>query len=422
MTGGRADPDFRRLWGAHAVSTLGDQVTLVALPIAVFSRTHSALQVGLVAAMPAMSAVVLGLLAGAAADRWRHQPVLVATDLARGAVLGVTALAVVAFPRTYPLWILYTAAILLGTLRVLHDAAAVAVLPQVVAAPGLLRANGALNASESAGNALGPGLAGALISVGGAALAFATDAATFLASAVGVGRLRGLRYPSPPAAPSERTRSGPSSVFSEIADGIRVLRADREVIWSLRLVAAMNILAVAAEAHFIPYARTVLHVGNWAIGGYFALGGMAGLLTAAAVRRHTATRGDVMVAGVAIFGLGVLAAGLFPSPVTAGLTYVGAGVGGVLTLTHFYALRQRRFPVAVLGRIAMASRIVLYGAMAFGFIAGGALSRAAGPAALFVAAGLVGLSGAVVASVSGLTRLRIDEASGELGAVLPLVG
>ena len=35
--------DFRRLWAAHAVSIFGDQLTLVALPLATYGETSSAL-------------------------------------------------------------------------------------------------------------------------------------------------------------------------------------------------------------------------------------------------------------------------------------------------------------------------------------------------------------------------------------------
>src|SRR5436305_11609373 len=84
--------DFLWYWRAYTVSIFGDQVTLVALPIAVFARTQSALAVGIAASMQGATAVVFGLLAGALADRLRHRPVLVATDLARAAVLGVVAL------------------------------------------------------------------------------------------------------------------------------------------------------------------------------------------------------------------------------------------------------------------------------------------------------------------------------------------
>ena len=60
----RAWPDFRRLWAAHSVSIFGDQLTLVALPLATYAETSSALAVGVVASAEATTAVVFGLPAG----------------------------------------------------------------------------------------------------------------------------------------------------------------------------------------------------------------------------------------------------------------------------------------------------------------------------------------------------------------------
>src|SRR5436305_8094436 len=91
--------DFAWYWRAYTVSIFGDQVTLVALPIAVYMRTQSALSVGIAASMQAATTLIFGLFAGALADRLRYRPVLVATDLIRAAVLGFLAFMVVATPN-----------------------------------------------------------------------------------------------------------------------------------------------------------------------------------------------------------------------------------------------------------------------------------------------------------------------------------
>ena len=67
----------------------------------------------------------------------------------------------------------------------------------------------------------------------------------------------------------------------------------------------MNVMAVAVEAQFIPYAKTVLHLSNIGIGFYFALGGAAGVLSALALGRSEHTRGDAMILGAAMFAAGV---------------------------------------------------------------------------------------------------------------------
>src|SRR3954449_11655314 len=79
--------DFTWFWRSYTVSIFGDQITLVALPIAVFARTQSALAVGIAASMLSLTTLLFGLFAGALADRLRHRAILIATDVARAGVL-----------------------------------------------------------------------------------------------------------------------------------------------------------------------------------------------------------------------------------------------------------------------------------------------------------------------------------------------
>jgi MFS family permease len=394
--------DFVWFWRAYTISIFGDQVTLVAIPIAVYARTHSALAVGIAASMQAATTLIFGLFAGALADRLRHRPVLILTDLVRAAVLGCLAIMVVS-TSSYPVEAVYVAAFLLGAFGILHDASAGAALPVVVSGRDLLKANGRLSGSEAAGNAGGPALAGALASLS-VGLAFAADAVSFVLSVFGVSRVWAFQREE-----KREEHSAPSSMGSEIKEGLGALRAESSVVKAVVLIAAMNVMAVAVEAQFIPFARTVLHVAPWAIGIYFAIGGAAGVVTALALGRSERTRGDAMILGVAIFGIGVLVAGVFPSKITLVFTYLAAGAGSVLAVSHWSSLRQRLFPVRLLGRVTMATRMVLFGVVPIAYVAGGALARSEGSQALFVVAACVGLTTSLWAWVVGLGSLRVDD-------------
>ena len=355
---------------------------------------------GIAASMQAATTLVFGLFAGALADRLRHRPVLIATDLVRAGVLGLLAYTVVSTP-TYPVGVVYLAAFLLGAFGILHDATAGAALPVVVRGRDLLRANGRLSGSESAGNAVGPAVAGLLTSLS-IGLAFAVDGLSFFLSALGVSRVRAFRTQP---APEPR----PTGMGTDIVEGLRAVWADKAIMKAVALIAAMNVMAVAVEAQFIPYAKTVLHISNLGVGAYFALGGAAGVLTAVALGRSDHTRGDAMILGVFVFGVGVLLAGLVPSRATVTFTYIAAGTGSVLAVSHWSSLRQRRFPVRLLGRVTMATRMVLFGVIPIASVAGGALARSQGSATLFAAAGCVGLAACVWAWAVGLGSLRVDD-------------
>jgi MFS family permease len=396
---------FPRLWWSHSVSQFGDQLTLVALPLAAYADTDSAVAVGVVASLEAVTAVGFGLVAGALADRLAHRRVLVLTDVAR-AVLLVALVAALAAPGP-DLAALLVAATGLGLTRVLHDAAESAAVPLVVEEPRLVAANGRLQASEAAATAAGPAVAGALLGLGGPPLAFAADAVSFVASGAALTGLRSLDD----AATAEPPDAGDAaavlpSVRADVAEGVRRLWADRPMVRVLVLLAAVNVVSVCVEAQFVPYAREVLGLGGLGIGAYFALGGVAAVVTSLLAGRAAGARGDAIVLGLVVFAGGVLVAGLAPSHVTAGLAYVGAGVGSALAATHAAALRQSRFPVRFQGRVSMAVRASIVAVLPVPLIAGGWLADAAGPEALFITTAVIGLVVAAWGAVRGVPAVR----------------
>jgi len=391
--------DYRRVWAAHSTSEAGDKLTLVALPLAAYLATESALDVGIVSSMEAITGILFGLVAGAVADRLPHRAVLLTTDLIRAVMLGLVAVAIAS--DDYPIAILYVAAAGLGTARVLHDAAANAIIPVLVEPIDLLKANGEMHASESATNAVGPAVAGGLIALGGPALAVGADAVTFAISGAVVGRIRRIDQAD--------SRAETTRLRAEIAEGVRALMGDRWMLKILAMAMAVNVVAVSVEGQFIPYAKELLGMGGLGIGAYWALGGTAAIATSLLAGRRHVVRGDVIILGLTLFSVGVMIAGLWPSHFTAAIAYVGAGIGSSLVVTHVLSMRQQRFPVRMQGRVSMAVRTVAFLLVPPAHIAGGALAAAAGPEVLFASTGSVGLAAAAAGVVAGILRLRVGD-------------
>jgi MFS family permease len=189
--GGRAaglGGDFARLWTASAVSNLGDGVTGVAAPLLMASLTGDpALVAGAVLAQQ-LPWLLLSLPSGAYVDRVDRRRLLVAVDLLRGAALAGLAVSVWSGAVRVP--VVYAALFVLGVGATLADNAAFALLPAVVPAAGLARANARLMAGYLVANQLAGGPLGAWLFVVAAALPFGFDAASFVA---GAGLIAGLR-------------------------------------------------------------------------------------------------------------------------------------------------------------------------------------------------------------------------------------
>lgn len=116
---------FHRLWLANAVSLLGDQVSLIAIPlVAVVTLQASASEVGLLVAVAGVPLLLFGLPTGAWVDRTRRRRLLIVADLARAATLAVIPIAFLTRTISFPL--------LLAVTFVLFTIAISAVLPSLV--------------------------------------------------------------------------------------------------------------------------------------------------------------------------------------------------------------------------------------------------------------------------------------------------
>ena len=86
--------DFRLLWGAGVISSLGSWLLVLAIPAHVYLVTRSLAATGLTVAADYLPMLLLGPVAGVLADRWDRRRLMLATDVFRAAA--------VALPRTWP--------------------------------------------------------------------------------------------------------------------------------------------------------------------------------------------------------------------------------------------------------------------------------------------------------------------------------
>lgn len=190
---------------------MGTYVTLVALQFIVLETlAGTATQVGWVTSARLLPYLLLGLFVGALVDRARRRPVMIASDLARAAVLVATAALGLTGRLTLPL--LLGLVCLLGAASLVNDAASMAFIPRLVLPERLHRAHARLDASDAVAQISGPALGGVLVRLAGAPVALLADAASYLFSAIVTTTLREI--PDPPA-----TERRPLTV--DIADGLR---------------------------------------------------------------------------------------------------------------------------------------------------------------------------------------------------------
>nr|WP_275126293.1 MFS transporter [Streptomyces sp. SID7805] len=365
---------FRRYWTAQAVSLMGDQVSLIAIPLAaVLVLNADAADMGLLKTAELLPALLFSLPAGAWADRRaRRRRVMIVSDLLR-------VLLVASLPAAYALNVLtfaqlYAVAFTVGALTVLFDVCNATVFVSLVTTDRLVAGSTPLlNGSRAMAFVGGPGAGGLLIQLLSAPLALLADALTFLCSGLLLARI----------APAEPPPAPPAKGY--VTEGLR---------WVLRHPAMRAMFAASGTVQFfnfmfqtlfVLYTTTELGLGAGLLGAVLGAGAIGGLIGAALAGRVIRGLG---VGPAILVGFAGFTVPLLLVPLSAGPTWL---VIALLFLAEFLSaigvmfvdissnsLSAALMPDALRSRITGASRTLNYGFRPLGALAGGALGTTLG--------------------------------------------
>ena len=379
--------EFRLLWLAHSASVVGDGIVRIALALFVVQLTGSATDLGLVLAAYSLPLIVFLLVGGVFADRLPRHLVVVVTDLVRFALHALLALLIVT--GTVAIWHLVLIGVAFGTAEAFYRPAATGLLPQTVPEDEIQEANAATGIVGNLAELAGPVLATALVLGISPAAAFGLDAATFLASALLVVRVR----PRERGAPATAADAEPS-VLGDIRAGFAEVRS-RSWVWAtlvafcLALFCALSPLVVlgplVAEeqyGHVAVFGLVFAAFGSGMIGG-----SLAGLRWRPRYPlRQAMTLILLWPAAIALYAAGTPLAVVVPA-----MAIAGAGVA-LFDIWWLTALAQR-IPADKLSRVTSYDWTVSLGLVPLGYVL-------AGPAAGALGATEVLLGGALIAFVA----------------------
>src|SRR6266508_2486658 len=171
--------DYRLLWSAELVSTLGRQMQQVAIAWQVFRLTGDPLQLGLLGLFRFLPAVIFGLAGGVVADRRDRRQTLLVTQLVLMATLGILALLTLQDAVAMP--VIYAITFFSTTVGAIAGPTRQALLPALVPRRELAGAMSLTILSGQVAAVSGPALGGFVIAQFGVAATYSIDAATFLA-------------------------------------------------------------------------------------------------------------------------------------------------------------------------------------------------------------------------------------------------
>jgi MFS family permease len=372
MTAGsptRRRADFGRLRAADALSQIGSQVSVLALPLAAVQVAHaSTLEVAMLPALQTFAFLALGLPAGVWSDRVRRRPLIITADLGRLLLLG--SIPVAGFLGLLTIWQLYAVALVAGVFTVFFEVAFQSYVPAVVDRQHLVEANSRLEVNRTVAAIAGPASAGYLVQWLTAPIAIAVDAVTFAWSAVWVSTIA-TKEPKP--VPARAAKLG-----LQVVEGLRFVFGHR----TLRAFASYNGTAMtcfsAQGAVEVVFLLRDVHVPAATVGLLFACGSAGSLLGAVCAGRLTRAIGQAraLLLYTVLAGLGALLLPLTGSGWKLALFPLGSAISGFCLIAYNViqiSFRQSVCPEHLLGRMSATMRTVTVGVAAVGAILGGLL-------------------------------------------------
>ena len=391
----RASPAFRRFFIGRAISGIGGQISIVAVMYQVWEATHSPFWSGSVALAQLVPMLTIGLWGGSIADRADRRTILMTTNVVQLVVaLLLTGQALWLGTSPASLWLVLPLIAVMASAAAVASPAGMGVIPRLLPAEQVA-AGLALNRLSFQGSMLlGPALGGLIIGYAGLEVAYALDAASFVAGFFGV---LGL----PALAPVTRTSGG------GILEGLRFAATQPVVRGVLLVDLAATVLAMPVS--LFPLVNEERFGGDARTLGLFltaiAVGGVVASLVSGSFTRSPRP-GVVTIGAAAVWGISLGAVGLVTSPwICLGLLAVAGAADSVSVVTRG-TLIQLAVPDDLRGRTAAIEMIVGNGGPEVGNLRGGAVAQLTSGSFALVAGGVTCLLALAAVGAGSREMLR----------------
>ena len=384
----RDRPDYRLLFTGTLISTLGSQLTVVAIPFQVYRQTHSSFQVGAVSLAQLVPLIVGSLVGGSVGDAVDRRSIMWMTGLALALTSGVLAVnASVAHPA---LWLVYAvSAVAAGLIGVSNSARAASSATLV----GPRHQSSAAALSQivfQVGTIVGPAVAGILIATVGLSWAYGVDAVTYVVS---VAFLRAMA-PIPPVPGA--TRPGLASV----AEGVRFLRGNHPL-QGIYIIDLNAMVFGMPRALFPALALGPLHAGVRGLGYLYAAPGVGAFLGSVGSGwvGHLRRQGFAVVMAVLAWGAAITAFGFVHVFAVALVLLAVAGWADVISAVLRNTILQTTVPEAFRSRLSSIQMAVVQGGPRLGDLESGGVASAVSTQFSVVSGGIACIIGAVVTAI-----------------------
>lgn len=343
---------FNYLWTSFLISSIGDWLYKLAIPMIILNKTGSAYHAATTFGVSFIPWVVFSLLGGSLADNYDKKKILIFGNVFAGIasfwVIFVLSAPIINFG------FLYTAIFILSSVDPLIHPSFQSIIPEIVIPKRFTSANATIQTIDNTLSILGPLMGGSVVTLLGGSNALWIDTLSFLLAAI---ILIGL--------PNVARKINQSSkilqkIVHDIVEGARYSFQQRAIFSGSMMFLFTNFALNMFEANFIFYMTKTLHYPiinatiAMSLGGIGAL--FAGIIGGKIVNHFKA--GLLLSSSTILAGVSTLLL-----LINTNYIYIGCILGlisffGNINVITYFTLRQRTVPKKILGRVVSVTRMV----------------------------------------------------------------
>ncbi len=378
---------YRHYWAMRQSLSAARQMQAVAIGWQVYdvarqtrSIEESALMLGLVGLAQFAPVFLLSLVGGQAADRLDRKLILVVTNLVRVACALILAISPF-FAGATTLWLVFSAAILLGCMHAFSPAAASALLPRIVPRSDMRQAI-AWNSLGFQGAAIGGPAVGGLLYILGPSTVYLVSAALLLFATLAIATAR---------TPAHEKVSGQSG-WKMTLQGLRYVRDNKVVLGAISLDLVV-VLFGGVTALLPVFARDVLMTDTVGLGLLRTAPALGAAVIAFLLATRPLTRkiGLWMLGAIAVYGVAMIGFALSTLLWLSLATLAVTGAADMISVYIRQSIIQLATPMDMRGRVSAVEFIFISASNELGEFESGVAARFLGPVGAVLLGGVMAL-------------------------------
>ena len=365
--------NFNLLFAAFFVSSVGDWIFRLAIPIVIYDVTGSPLAMALAYACTFLPVFLIMPIGGVVADHYDRKKLLIIGDLLSALVCVILAIEVHYLSQDN-IWIIFPTILALSSVTSVYHPTFQSVVPTLVATEKLPRANSMVFAADNLINILGPLSGGLVVATLGGVGAMVFDSFTYLTSLI---ILLGITIPS---LKRIHEKFSVGLIVHRLQDGFTLAVSNPIIKYGTILFVFANFSTHLVVGNLVYFLANDIGLDAKGIGVTIALTGIGGLLGAIIAPKLILRfpNGVLMLVSIGVGGFVTLML-LFAhdSYSVASIRGTSMALEAVVVITMF-TLRQRIVPAGFLGRTVAITRAISFSSIPIASVVGGWLIQYTG--------------------------------------------